>query len=71
MPQFTSADFIALAPFLILSMGGLMLLLLEVFQDSEKRGYQSWYTAAVALAAAVASVPMLATDPHPDRKSVV
>lgn len=65
MPQFTSADFIALAPFLILSMGGLMLLLLEVFQDSEKRGYQSWYTAAVALAAAVASVPMLAIDPHP------
>jgi len=65
MPQFNPADFLALAPVLILSFGGMALLMLEVFQETEKRGYQAWFTVAVSLLAAVLAVPMLTGPAHP------
>jgi NADH-quinone oxidoreductase subunit N len=65
MPQYSSADILALAPALVLVVGALILLLLEVFQDSNKRGYQSWFTAVLAGIAAFAAVPLLSGDPHP------
>lgn len=65
MPQYSSTDFLALAPVLILVLGGLVLLMLEVFQDSSKRGYQAWFTTAVAGLAGLAALPLLGSDPHP------
>lgn len=66
MPQYNSADFLALAPFVILVLGGLLMLMLEVFQDSEKRGYQSWFTVVTAVLAGAAAVPMLSAEsPYP------
>ncbi|AKU89673.1 NADH-quinone oxidoreductase subunit N [Vulgatibacter incomptus] len=65
MPQFSSADLLALAPALVLTAGALVLLMLEVFQDSDKRGYQAWFTAAVAGLAGLTALPMLGADPHP------
>lgn len=65
MPQFTAADFLGLLPAIILVLGGTILLMLEVFQSSGRRGYQAWYTVAIAAMAAVATIPMLSGDPHP------
>ncbi|HWV39016.1 MAG TPA: NADH-quinone oxidoreductase subunit N [Vulgatibacter sp.] len=65
MPSYSTIDLLALAPVLVLTLGGLVLLMLEVFQDSGKRGYQAWFTVAVAAIAAAAALPMLAMDPHP------
>jgi len=65
MPSYSSADFLALAPALILVIGALVLLMLEVFQDSNKRGYQAWFTAVVAALAALSAIPMLSADPYP------
>jgi len=65
MPSYSSIDLLALAPVLVLTLGGLVLLMLEVFQDSGKRGYQAWFTVAVSAIAGAAALPMLASDPHP------
>ncbi len=65
MPNYTFADFLGLAPVLILVLGGLVMLMLEVFQDSERRGYQAWFTVAVAALAGIAAVPMLTGPAHP------
>ena len=65
MPQYSTIDLLALAPVLVLTLGALVLLMLEVFQDSGKRGYQAWFTVAVAAIAGAAALPMLAADPHP------
>lgn len=65
MPKYSSADILGLAPALVLIVGALTLLLLEVFQESKKRGYQAWFTAIVATVASLAALPMLGADPHP------
>lgn len=65
MPQYSSIDLLALAPVLVLTLGALVLLMLEVFQDSGKRGYQAWFTVAVAAIAGAAALPMLGAEPHP------
>lgn len=50
-------------PAIVLALGGIVLLLIEVFQTSGRRGSQAWLTALVALLAALASVPMIVNEP--------
>jgi NADH-quinone oxidoreductase subunit N len=60
MPGFPTQDFLALLPVAILTLGGLVLLLSEVFLVSGKRGYQALITvifAAVAGATAALAPP--------------
>lgn len=64
MPKYSSADILGLAPALVLIVGALTLLLLEVFQESEKRGYQAWFTAIVAAIASLVALPMLDGEAH-------
>lgn len=64
MPKYSSADILGLAPALVLIVGAMILLLLEVFQESRKRGYQAWFTAITAALASLAALPMLGADAH-------
>jgi NADH-quinone oxidoreductase subunit N len=60
MPPVPAQDILALAPVAILALGGIVLLLTEVFLTSGKRGYQAWLTVAFAVvagAAALVAVP--------------
>jgi NADH-quinone oxidoreductase subunit N len=56
MTGFPTRDFLALLPVAILTGGGLLLLLSEVFLASARRGYQAGLTALVAVLAAAAAV---------------
>jgi NADH-quinone oxidoreductase subunit N len=65
MPSYSFADLLALAPAIVLVLGSLVLLMVEVFQESDRRGYQAWFTAVTALLAATSAIPMLSGEPHP------
>jgi NADH-quinone oxidoreductase subunit N len=56
MTGFPTRDFLALLPIAILTAGGLLLLLSEVFLASTRRGYQAGLTAVVAVLAALAAI---------------
>ncbi|HET9599388.1 MAG TPA: NADH-quinone oxidoreductase subunit N [Anaeromyxobacteraceae bacterium] len=56
MTGFPAADFAAMLPVAVLTMGALVLLLSEVFLTSERRGYQAWLAVASAALAALAAV---------------
>jgi NADH-quinone oxidoreductase subunit N len=55
MPAFSSLDFAALLPLVILVSGGLLLLVSEVFLSSGRRAYQALLTVATAAAAALSA----------------
>ena len=56
MTGFPTRDFLALVPVAILTFGGLVLLLSEVFLASVRRGYQAGLTLVIAVLAAVAAI---------------
>ncbi len=53
MSSFPTSDFLALVPVAILTLGGIAVLLSEVFLVSERRGYQAVLTVVTAAAAAL------------------
>jgi NADH-quinone oxidoreductase subunit N len=61
--QVPAQDFLALAPVAVLALGGIALVLSEVFLTSGARGYQAGLAVAFAAAAALAAV----LAPHPAR----
>jgi len=61
MPTVSSQDLLALAPVALLALGGIALLLSEVFLTSGKRGYQAGLTVAFAVTAGL--VPLFASSP--------
>ncbi|WP_373049490.1 NADH-quinone oxidoreductase subunit N [Vulgatibacter sp.] len=65
MPQFNLADILALAPVILLVLGGMVLLMLEVFQESDKRGYQAWFTVVTSVLAGIAAIPMITSEAFP------
>jgi NADH-quinone oxidoreductase subunit N len=69
MPTDLASDLLAIAPALLLTAAGIVLLLSEAFLESGRRGYQGWLSAAFAAAGLALSLALLGGAGGPPREA--